>query len=305
MNVSSRQHRHHLLDRIISALESDRRLNDDIIAYINATLFPPEPEPLAAFLSADADSERDSLLDLIFFPDQVVQIDLEALLETARFSPDDEKQLSGQLMAREIYARIGMADGHHLARIQVPDFIKARYLERLKITWHMERDLVAAIAEGVSDALAPVVKVRLRNAGLCIAPNQRVFWGRFFQRMVDSDPDYLDCLDLVISILDKAKAQVAVYDLLVGRKRSFFRGLQQAKRFEAALRQSNMETLMLQGVRAPHVSPDALWRQMCLIDLICFKVFGKTDAIDIPLEEPLREIRDLENSAAAVRSLLR
>ena len=305
MKVTVRQHQHHLLDRIISALESDRRLNDDIIAYINATLFSPEPEPLAAFLNADTDSERDSLLDLIFFPDQAVQIDLEALLETARFSLDDEKQLGGQLMARKIHARIGMPDGRHLTRIQVPDFIKARYLERLKIAWHMERDLVAAIAEGVSDALAPMVKVRLRNAGLRIAPHQRVFLGRFFQRMVDSDPDYLDCLDLVISILDKAKTHIAVYDLLVDRKRSFFRGLQQAKRFEAALRQSNMETLMLMGVRAPHVSPDTLWRQMRLIALICFKVFGKTEAIDMPLEEPLREIRDLENPVAAVRSLLR
>ena len=66
-----------------------------------------------------------------------------------------------------------------------------------------------------------------------------------------------------------------------------------------------METLMLQGVRAPHISPDVLLHQMRLIDLICFGVFGKTETIDMPLEEPLREISDLENPAAALRSLLR
>lgn len=305
MVQASSQRKRHLLNQIISALENDRCLSDDIIAYIDATLFPPKPKPLAAFLNDDTDSERDSLLDLIFFPDQAVQIDLEALLETARFSLDDENQLHGQLIARGIDARIGMPDGHHLTRIQLPDFIKSNYLKRLKIAWHMERDVAAAIANGVSEALAPIVKVRLRNAGLCLEPHQRVFLGRYFQRMVDSDPDYLDCLDLLIAILDKAEVHVEVYDLLIDHKRSFFRSLQQAKRFAAALRQSNMETLMLQGVRVSHISPDLLLHQMRLIDLICFGVFGKTETIDMPLEEPLREISDLENPAATVRSLLR
>ena len=157
----------------------------------------------------------------------------------------------------------------------------------------------------MSAALGPIVKVRLRNAGICNASGQWVFLCRFFQRMMDSDPDYLACLDLVLSIPDTAGEGIDGYDLLVEHKRSLFRSLQQAKRFEALLAQSNMETLMLQGVRAPHVSRKALMHHMRLIDLICFRIFGKTEAIDLPMEEPVRQVSDLENPGAIIQSLFR
>ena len=198
-----------------------------------------------------------------------------------------------------------MPDGRHLAYIQVPDYIKSQYLERLNLSWQIDPRVAAAIESGVSAALEPVVKVRLRNAGICTASGQRVFLCRFFERMTDSDPDFLACLDLVLSILDTAGDGIDGYDLLAEHKRSLFRSLQQAKRFEALLAQSNMETLMLQGVRALHVSRNALMHHMRLIDLICLGIFGKTEAIELPMEEPVRQVSDMENPGAAIQSLFR
>lgn len=298
------QNKHHLLDRIINALEIDRCLSHTVLAYIDTTLFPPDPQRLAAFLTDDRDSERDSLLDLIFYPGQAVQIELEPLLGAARFSVDDEKDVHVRLMARGIDARIGMPDGRHLVSIPVPDFIKSQYLERLKISWHVDRDVDTAISGEVSTSLRTIVRVRLRNAGIQVATKQRVFLCRFFERMADDDTNFLACLDLVLAIMGDKEVSADGYDLLVEHKRRLFRSLQQAKRFEAALHQSNMETLMLQGVRAPNVSTSELGHQMRLIDQICFGVFGKTETIDMPLEKPLREVSDFENPAAAVHSLL-
>ena len=281
------------------------QLTHAILTYIETALFFPEPDRLANFLSDDTDCERDSLLDLIFYPDEAVQIDMEPLLEAARFSVDDENALQDRLIAHAVKAPVNMPDGRHLAYIQVPDFIKSQYLERLNLSWQMDPCVAAAIDSGVSAALGPIVKVRLRNAGICNTSGQWVFLCRFFQRMMDSDPDYLACLDLVLSIPDTAGEGIDGYDLLVEHKRSLFRSLQQARRFEALLAQSNMETLMLQGVRAPHVSRKALMHHMRLIDLICFGIFGKTEAIDLPMEEPVRQVSDLENPGAIIQSLLR
>ncbi len=290
------------LARIIEALENGGCLTDAILDYIDAALFSPEPERLATFLSGDTDSQRDSLLDLIFYPDQAVQIDLEPLLEAARFSAQDEKQMHDRLMARATHAWVNMPDGRQLVRIQVPDFIKSQYLARLNISWQMDPHVVAAIEKGLPASMRPIVKVRLRNAGICTAPGRRGFLCRFFQRMTHSDPDYLACLDLVVPLLERAGKGVEVYDLLVEHKRSLFRSLQQARRFETLLGRSNMETLMLQGVRAPHVSPDALMRHMRLIDLICLRIFGNTESIDLPLEASVRQVSDWD---AALQSLLR
>ena len=62
---------------------------------------------------------------------------------------------------------------------------------------------------------------------------------------------------------------------------------------------------MLQGLRAPHVSPSDLIHHMRLIDLICFAMFGRTEAIDLPMEEPVRHVSDLDTAGAAIQSLLR
>ena len=66
-----------------------------------------------------------------------------------------------------------------------------------------------------------------------------------------------------------------------------------------------METLMLQGVRAPQVSRDDLLDQMRLIDRTCFHLFGRTEIIATPIEETVRQVSDLDTPEATVKSLLR
>ena len=209
-----------------------------------------------------------------------------------------------RLMAREIHARVNMPDGRQLTRIRVPDFIKSQYLARLNISWQMDPQVATAIEMGLPASIRPMVKVRLRNTDICTASGRRDFLCRFFQRMTHSDPDYLACLDLVLPLLESAGKGVEVYNLLVEHKRSLFRSLQQARRFDTLLSRSNMETLMLQGVRAPHVSPDALMHHMRLIDLICLRIFGNTESIDLPVDAPVRQVSDWDTAQAAIQSLL-
>jgi hypothetical protein len=294
-----------LLDRITRALEIGGCLTVAILEYIDAVLFPPEPDRLAAFLADDTDSQRDSLLDLIFYPDQIMQVDLEPLLETARYSAEDERQLHDRLMERSIHARLSMPDGRPLVSIRVPGFIKSQYLERLKISWQMDPHVATAVEKGLSAEMRPIVKVQLRNAGICMSSGRRDFLCRFFQRMEKSDPDYLVCLDLVLSLLQAIEKGIDGYDLLVNHKRSLFRSLQQARRFNILMGQSNMETLMLQGLRAPYVSSNDLIHQMRLIDLICLTMFGHTEPIDEPMEEPVRQVSELDTAEAALQALLR
>jgi hypothetical protein len=294
-----------LFARIVDALEQGGRLTDTILDYIDASLFPPEPDRLKTFLTSDDDeSERDSLLDLIFYPGPAVQRELEPLLEAAALSVQDEARVRDRLLARPIDARIRMADGDVLATIPLPDFIKSQYLERLNLSWQVDPPVLAAIQNGVSAASAVAVKVRLRNARFRFSLARGRFLCRFFERMTDGEPDYLACLDLALTLVEDAGEAVDMYDRLVAHKRFLSRSLQQAQRFDALLRRSNMETLMLQGVRAPHAPYDELSRHMRLIDRICFGIFGKTETIAPPLEQPLRHVSDQDGPEAMVRSFL-
>ena len=294
-----------LFDRIVHRLAIGGDLTAETLAFIDTSFSLSDPGHLAAFIRDDEGCERDTLLDLIFFPDPADQINLEPLLESGHFTADDERKIIDRLLAHAIDAPIRMPDGRQLACIQLPDFIKSRYLERLNITWYLPRELAAAIDNAVSAAMRIIVKVRLRNSGFRPAAGQIDFFCRFFARMDDGHPDYLACLDLALVLLDKTDPTTRVYDLLADHKRVCFRSLQQARRFETLLRRANMETLMLQGVRAPQESPQALLHRMGLLDRICYGVFGRTEIMELPMEETLHAVADLDSPAAAVRSLLR
>ena len=294
-----------LLQPLTKALEESGQLSEATLAFVETSLFPARPERLVSFLTdADSESERDSLLDLIFSPDLAVQLTLEPLIEGARWSAEDSTALSHQLMATPLRAWIRMPDGTRLVRIPVPDFIKSQYLDRLNIRWHLNEKLRAAIEQHLALDMAVCVKVRLRNGKLRPTVDQEVMLCRFFERMAGDDPDFLACLDLFLSLVDRTVKADCAYDHLVAHKRFLFRSLQQARRFEVLLRRSNMETLMLQGLRVPHAPQEELMAHMRLIDLICTRMFGKTEAIAPPMEAPMRVVTDLESPDAAVRSLM-
>jgi hypothetical protein len=293
-----------LFSRIVDALKRGRDLNNEILDYIDAVLFTPEPDRLSAFLADEENSELDTLLDLIFYPDRTVQIDLEPILASGRYSPEDQRTILERLLACTLAPPIRWPDGRLLTRIQVPDFIKIRYLERLNITWQLPAALAAAIGKGVSPGMGPVVRVRLRNAGMQFSAGPVTFLCRFFERMNDSHPDYSACLDLALALLDKRASAATMYDLLVDHKRVCFRAMEQARRFTALLRRTNMETLMLQGFQPPRESPEVLLHRMGLIDRICFSVFGRTEPMAPAMEEPPRQGPDLDDPAAAVQWLL-
>lgn len=295
----------HLFEQIVAALKGSGRLTAAVLDYIEATLFTPDPDRLIAFLSDDADSERDSLLDLIFYPDQTTQLALEPLLIAIRCSADDEAAMLDRLIARTIEAQVRLPDGYPLVSIQLPGFIKSQFLVRLNVSWRVDPDVAAALETGVSQDMRLPVMLRMRNTDLDFTTDRCRFLCRFFERMDHKNVDYPACLDLVLPLLSSKKGDVDVYDLLVERKRILFRSLHQARRFEDLLRRSNMETLMLQGVRAPHVACDDLQREMRLIDQICLGTYGKTEAIAPPVDEPVRQVSDLATPEAAVKSLLR
>lgn len=304
MNRTTGQPWQPLLAPVTAALEAGGQISAEVIDYIASALFDPDPARLAAFLSDDSDSERDSLLDLIFYPDQALQLTLEPLLAAAGCRAADETALGDRLVDLSIDALVRLPDGCPLVTVRLPDFIKLQFLARLNITWQQNPEVAAAIASGVPQALQLPVTVRLRNVAFDFTDNHRRFLCRFFAHLTDRGPDVMDGLELLLPLLTADPADSHGYDLLAERKRCLFRSFQQVRRFEDLLRRSNMETLMLQGVRPPADSGDDLQHQMRLIDQICLQTYGKTETIIAPMEQPLRQVSDLQTPEAVLKSLL-
>ena len=80
-------------------------------------------------------------------------------------------------------------------------------------------------------------------------------------------------------IFEESRDSGDIYRLLQSKKKSCFHNLQKAKRFQEMLNAYNMETLMMRGIRIPHIDTGEEIKKMRLIDGICRAVYGKTEYI--------------------------
>ena len=77
------------------------RPEPDVRHYIDSTLALPTHQKLESVLKDPDNCERDTLLELIFFPGQDIQVRLEDLIEQSCFQQDDEEKILGLLMGKK------------------------------------------------------------------------------------------------------------------------------------------------------------------------------------------------------------
>ena len=70
-----------LADRILEILEEGIFLSDEVVQYIDSTFSNPSIEEFKEILQDDSNCEKDSLVELLFFPDVSLQYQLERLLD--------------------------------------------------------------------------------------------------------------------------------------------------------------------------------------------------------------------------------
>jgi hypothetical protein len=91
-----------------------------------------------------------------------------------------------------------------------------------------------------------------------------------------------------LSFLEDIEDGADVYAALMNRRRISWLLLRKPAQFEEKLKQDNIETLMLRGERAPHVSKEELLKTIAFIERISLAVFDRLD----PLDFGPREIAD-------------
>lgn len=278
-------------------------LNEAAWHFIDSTFSHPSAAVLEAILSDEADPERETLLELIFFPDPDQQAALEAVIARGGFTDGDEAEILSVLCGKPLEARLAVPSEPGALMVTVPEWAAAAFLRRLRIGRRIDPRVADAVARHVPEANRARVRVAMRNARFPQTEKNVRFLENFFREGASAGEDLLGMVDFLMGVLDDIGDDASIYRALSDRKRSCFRGLRQALRFEEQLARHNIETLLLQGVRAPHVDKEEMRRQMALIDRICQAVFGRTESLgEEPPGEALR-VEEMDDIADLMRSL--
>lgn len=266
-----------LAERIVKILREGIHLNSDVMHFIDSTFSSPCINELDKIIADDSDCERDSLIELIFFPDEEIQARLEDLLESHNYCREDEKKVLDCLCSGQFESTIYFPDNKGALSVKMPYEAAGRFLTRLNIHRNIDEKISAAIDKGVSEKLKISVRVKLRNTVKEIAGNKIFFLCDFFEKVEDESGDFLECLDFILSFLDEAENTSDLFSALIDKKRFYFKNVQRAEKFRQQFEKGNMETMILQGVKAPYINIEDEKRKMELIDKISLSVFGKTE----------------------------
>ncbi|OQY57717.1 MAG: hypothetical protein B6245_15595 [Desulfobacteraceae bacterium 4572_88] len=265
-----------LAERIREILSQGLEMSHEVLHYVDSTFSNPSTAELTAFISDEDNCEKDALTDLIFFPDESLQIQLEDMLEQEGFQKTDEERIAGYLCEHPLETAIRFPDSRGGFSLSMPDWVAGIFVSRLNISKKLDTKLTEAISTHADLSDGRRFKVRLRNARFDATENKTRFLCRFFEELGAFSGTGDEYLDFLLNFLDELQKDGDIFQGLTEKKKFCFQTFQKVLKSEELLNQKNMETLILQGVRIPYADKNDLLRQMDMIDDISFSIFGKT-----------------------------
>jgi len=277
--MASEQSCHKLANRIKTILTHGVTADQNIKKFIASTFSNPNLEALREILYDKTDNDKDSLTDLIFSPDEAVQCQLETLIETETFNSGDEKRICRRIAMEKPESCLIFPDAGVTIKLPLTPAIITAYVSRLKLTQRLPLKIRTVINQQSDKATALLIKVKLRNSGIQFTSEQIDFLDVFFKALSPGEK-ILHYLNFVIPFLESLPANKTVQKALQDQRQQCLNNIDLATRFEIMLKKSNMETLMLQGIRTPHISKAETLAKIAVIDDICYALWSKADKLE-------------------------
>jgi hypothetical protein len=300
--MSGKEHCKKLSLWLRKELESGLPVDDDVLAFMQATFGTNQLEELWPCVG---DSETDSLLELIFYPDSALQTRFENQWGDTVFSYTDQQAVIALLTAPPPAAILRLPGDSAPLQCTVPDFAVEAFVQRLNITWQPAPTIKQALTNHLEQEQSTAARVLLRHATIAWHERQVELTAHFIRHMPAEAHDYAQCLGFLLAILSELGIHEDPYTFLVSKKRFCFQSLCKAEDFEQRRRKTNMEILMMQGERAAHGDIEQ-WRfWMRTIDRICLALFECTEFFHQPTEHGIDLQQSAENQSAQLQSVIR
>jgi hypothetical protein len=278
-------------------------LPEATVRFIDSTFSHPSPVELAAIIDNDTDPERDSLLALLFSPDEPLQIELERRLSRLRCETPCAEEVTARLAEAPLPVRFRFPDGRGVLEVPMALPLARRLINGLGI----DRVLPAKVDE-VIEATASCrggnrLRVMLRNARFEFTPARSEFLRALIPTLGVPDEDGQACFAFALELLAEFEASAEIYPALAARKKWLARALHHGQWLRERLAQSNFETLLSQGQRLAWVDETRVRCQMNYIDRICMAAFGRIVTVDADEWRQEVDIEGHPNAADLVRHL--
>ena len=287
-------------DKILEILEEGILLSDKVIQYIDATFSNTTIEELEEILRDDSNCEKDPLVELLFFPDNRLQRELEDLLESQLFQQEDEKKVLAFLCRKPLGVAFQFPEKRGSFSLEIPEEVARQFIKRLNISKQIDPNLLLTVKDNTPAKHKNRFAVKLRNSRFAVTDKAVWFLSAFFEKWDTENTDAFKHFDFILFFLEELNEDADVFEVLMKKKRFYLKHLKRTEKFEKQLLKTNMETLMFEGKITAFIDKNEARDNMAIIDRISQTVFGKTEYYETLFggEENIefRSARDVKNS---------
>lgn len=254
---------------------------------LEAALPDASAAELAALLADDGHPERDWLLELLFYPDDALQMALEPLLREVGRGLAAAGVLH-HLQQTQLGARLWCSAGREALEVPVPAAALAPLVARLHLDRRIDSPLAAA-CDTLPAALGLASRVRLRNLRGELRGAALPFAARLIAEVLPRSAAELDDLEFLLEVaVAERDAAREMYAALAARKRRLAFARQQVSDLNVRRERVGLEVLLQQGGRLPCIDLELCRRQIALIDRVCLALFGRVEPLPPPERRELR-----------------
>ena len=279
--MKSKDKNKQVAEKIIDILQSGLTMNADTLHYIDSTFSNPSLGELEELIQDESSCETDSLLELLFFPDESVQLQLEDMLEDIQFQKQDDQKIQEMVCRKSFQTRVRFPDNRGTLGMEVTPLSVTQFIAHLNLLRCLNPKLITAINDNVPASLQTRCKVKMRNTRPITSQSKILFLQAFFEKLQGDRDVFFDELDFILSFLDEYTDAPDMFQTLMAKKRFYFQSLQKAKNLDIQLTKHNVETLMLRGKRVSYVDTADARKKIQMIDRISLAIFGKTEFFDL------------------------
>jgi hypothetical protein len=284
-DLSSAQRNDALVQWIRRILTRGVPMTDDVRAFMQATFGGCDP---AAIFTTAAPCERDSLLELLFFPDPALRLRYEIEWGDYAFCDADLEAVLDALTATALPAHLDAGAPDAPFVFELPAFVCGAFVRRLNITWQPPDPIRQMIDQGLNKVVdhgwTKTIMAQLRHSGVKWHTGQIEMMVSWVRKADRPTADASEELPWLLTLLPELPPDRSPHDFLIDKKAFYFESLCRAEAFAQRCREP-MELLMVQGYRAGCGSI-AQWRDnMARIDRLCMRLFGRTTFFQRPAEQ--------------------
>ena len=243
--------------------------------FIQSTMPLETLHEIGGLIQDPACNACDPLIELIYFPDENIQIGLEDRIESARFEDRDRPVILEHLTARQTFTRLRFANLNETLKIPTPRQGVEAFVTRLNITRNLDPELIRTIGGCVAPDLVRRFKVWIRNMTREPGPRDTRFLKDLFVEMAGGHTEFENLLSFSLRFLEETPVDVEILEALIQHKQRCLQHIQRLERFETKRREHNFETLAAFGVREPHNDKQALMVKVALMDEIGLALFNQ------------------------------